>query len=93
MLEFILKQYCIRRNILIAATVQSSRSMRQIPAVLIREFIPQIKPTYKNDAVPSYRMGRRFCEVQQTELYFNLYKLSLFYKLVKYILQRRDVER
>ena len=26
-------------------------------------------------------MGRRFCEVQQTELYFNLYKLSLFYKL------------
>lgn len=46
-LEFILKQYCIRRNILIAATVQSSRSMRQIPAVLIREFIPQIKPTYK----------------------------------------------
>lgn len=47
MLEFILKQYCIRRNILIAATVQSSRSMRQIPAVLIREFIPQIKPTYK----------------------------------------------
>lgn len=38
-------------------------------------------------------MGRRFWEVQQTELYFNLYKLSLFYKLVKYILQRRDVER